>query len=218
MYLICEEAMKETNLCDIGRYRDEEPPAKNTKIPRILLLDDENEIVDLCAKVLRKKYTVVKTSSPFEAVSFMDAGRRMIDLVICDYNMPGLNGSEFVDKIRDLGITTPVILCTGQLHKGDPRFAKILEKPFDGEMLLREIATVLAVKRTEGDIYRRYRGLLPYLTIVLEHLETALKNRGTENSPEPQLDDAPADPNSGDIRHVRLAWQYLNHLRAKIEE
>jgi len=190
------------------------------KLSRILLLDDESEIVELCAKVLRKNYLVVKTSSPFEAVSFMDAGRHMIDLVICDYVMPGMNGAEFVDKIRNQGVTTPVILYTGRVADWEPRefdkFVKILEKPFGGEKLLSEVAAVLVAIQGGTDVYRRFRGIIPHLNISLESLESFLKGRGVESLSDITPQKALKKFGTGEAYNIFLSWHYLHELRSKV--
>jgi CheY-like chemotaxis protein len=190
------------------------------KLSRILLLDDESEIVELCANVLRKNYLVVKTNSPFEAVSFMDAGRHMIDLVICDYTMPGMNGAEFVDKIRNHGVTTPVILYTGRVADWAPRefdkFVKILEKPFGGEKLLSEVAGVLAAIQRESDVYKRFRGIIPHLNISLKNLEIFLKGRGIENPTDINPQKALKKFGTGEAYNIFLSWHYLHELRSKI--
>lgn len=206
---------------ELSRARLEEgKKAGSLRLPRILLLDDESEIVDLCANVLKRHYLVVKTSSPFEAVSFMDAGRQMIDLVICDYSMPGMNGTEFVDKIRANGIKTPVILYSGMIASRASRefdkFVKVLEKPFGGDKLMAEVSSVLEEIRRESDGHEKLQGIVPHLDASIERLEVFLRGRGLDLP----LDGSPSRAieklGEGEAYNVFLSWHYLNEARMKI--
>ena len=39
-----------------------------------------------------------------------------MDLILSDYDMPGMNGAEFLYNIRSQGINTPFILYTSNTH------------------------------------------------------------------------------------------------------
>ncbi|MBW7472803.1 sigma-54-dependent transcriptional regulator [Marinobacter sp. F4218] len=63
-------------------------------------------------------------------------------VVLCDYNMPGMDGLEMLDRIRDVDEAIPVIILTGQgdistavsaMQQGAYDF---IEKPFDHEELI----------------------------------------------------------------------------------
>ncbi len=83
-------------------------------VPRILLVEDN---VDQQMLVVR---TLHRHQPPFR-VETVDQGKRAIaklqeqpfDLVLLDYNLPGLNGIQTLDKIRELPIRVPVVLMTG---------------------------------------------------------------------------------------------------------
>lgn len=192
------------------------------KIPRILLLDDESEIVNLCADVLRDDYHVVKTNSPFEGISLMDAGRNMIDLVICDYAMPGMNGSEFVHELRSLGIRTPAILYTGrdirEIDRPRDGFIRVLEKPFRPERLLEEVHKAVSSIREDELLHQKFRGILTHLDVSIDNLERVLQSKKNSNfrglSPETAL----GKFGQGDDYNIFMAWFYLFDLRNKIEK
>ena len=63
-------------------------------------------------------------------------------IVLCDYNMPGMDGIEMLDRVRAVDETIPVIILTGQgdistavtaMQRGAYDF---IEKPFDEDELL----------------------------------------------------------------------------------
>ncbi|MGZ3654633.1 MAG: response regulator [Bdellovibrionota bacterium] len=187
---------------------------------RILLLDDEADVVEQCALALKKQYLIVKTNSCFEAIAFMDAGREMIDLVICDYHMPGMNGVEFVDQIRKLKIRTPVVLCTGvtgdQLDLGQEKFTKVLRKPFGVSELREVVANSLALKHKVSESYRKFHGALIPLRLSMAELQKYLEQRGLANPAENDPESVLKRFGRGDDFRVYMAWHYLHEFCAKI--
>jgi PAS domain S-box-containing protein len=104
---------------------------------RILLVDDEENIATLAARILRDLgYTVESQTSSLAALHRFTADPRAFDLIISDYNMPKMTGAEFVGKVRDLRPDIPAILISG-LHdvtvaeaaKGRPPVESV-KKPF----------------------------------------------------------------------------------------
>jgi response regulator RpfG family c-di-GMP phosphodiesterase len=83
----------------------------------ILILDDEPDNVLLIEETIKRNLTGVRTvafTSPQEAVAWCDANEP--DLCLIDYKMPGMNGIEFMARVRDRmrfqGV--PMIMITGQ--------------------------------------------------------------------------------------------------------
>lgn len=188
---------------------------------RILLLDDDSDLVNACAIALKKDYCIVKTSSPFEAISFVDAGRDMIDLIICDYSMPGMNGVEFAKKIHDLGVKIPVILYTGMtfdenFHKEHGEFIKILSKPFGGEELRKEVSSVLSKGSYDKNLYKKFLPIIPVLDLSMSSLEKFLTNRGLVNLEKNTPEEVMKLFGPGDGYNIFLSWYYLHDLKAKI--
>jgi CheY-like chemotaxis protein len=189
--------------------------------PRILLLDDEADIVEQCAFALKKQYLVVKTNSYFEALSFLDAGRDMIDLVICDYKMPGMNGVEFVDRLRALRIQTPVVLCTGvpldEIGMKSKKFLKVLQKPFGAEDLRQVVLSSLSSARSESDLYKKFSGgAAAHLRLSLNELEKYLSLNGLPDPAAVGPEEALKLFGQGPSFHVFMAWHHLHSFCVKI--
>ena len=78
---------------------------------RILVVDDEEQMRDLLAKVLeRKGYEVSVCGDGAEALALLE--REPADLVITDVRMPGLNGMEALRAIKELNPEIVVLIMT----------------------------------------------------------------------------------------------------------
>jgi DNA-binding response OmpR family regulator len=133
---------------------------------KIIVVEDEEDLLDLIEYNLNKE--------DFDVVGFLNTKtvaklleEEDIDLIIMDRNLPGIEGSEFIEGLRKDGMQTPVIYLSakdkdseieeGFLRGGDD----YMTKPFNMKELLLRIKSIL--KRTskqsiEGNI--RYRDLL----------------------------------------------------------
>ncbi len=88
------------------------------------------------------------------AAAFLDAGKKSGDgCLVIDIHMPGMNGLELQQKLKDDRIAIPVIVVTG---RGDvPKAVQALkagavdfiEKPFSGELVLGSIHQALEIGR-----------------------------------------------------------------------
>jgi two-component system, OmpR family, phosphate regulon sensor histidine kinase PhoR len=78
----------------------------------ILVVDDEQDIRDASERILvRTGFQVLKASHGNEALNILDTDR--IDIVLLDLKMPGMDGLEVLQRIRELSETTQVIVITG---------------------------------------------------------------------------------------------------------
>ncbi|MFH1768106.1 MAG: response regulator [Candidatus Omnitrophota bacterium] len=79
---------------------------------RILLVDDEESVLNSLKRALRQEPCVIFTAlSAEEAVSIVET--QSVDLVICDYQLGGMNGLEFLEKILRDYPEIITILLTG---------------------------------------------------------------------------------------------------------
>jgi YesN/AraC family two-component response regulator len=81
---------------------------------KILLVDDEPEILEVIAEFLELKGHVVETASNGKSGLDMVLGHNDFDLVFSDIGMPEMDGLTLLEKIRSNAIDTPVILISGQ--------------------------------------------------------------------------------------------------------
>jgi CheY-like chemotaxis protein len=104
---------------------------------RVLIVDDSSTMRSIVRKVLaasRYTFDVGEASNGHEAVTELKSGA--FDVVILDYNMPGLNGLEILRAIRKLEMKLGVVMMTTTVDDGIARQAIVegavgfLKKPF----------------------------------------------------------------------------------------
>lgn len=79
---------------------------------KILIIDDEPEVLELLARTLSDEgFEVVKACSGNEAVAIFETGS--FDLVITDMKMPGLRGIDVLHHIKQIDNYVEVIILTG---------------------------------------------------------------------------------------------------------
>ena len=80
---------------------------------RILIVDDDPKVLLILSTALKRMengYRVVAVQSGTEALQLVKA--EPFDLVVTDVRMPGIDGIELVQNIRDLNLNTMVIWIT----------------------------------------------------------------------------------------------------------
>lgn len=120
---------------------------------RILIVDDEVDVVDLTRKRLIKDgYEVYPAYNGQEAYQL--AVKYMPDLIISDVLMPNMNGFEFCKAVRDNEKTKeiPIIIMTGNRSDMQDAFLflgikDILLKPFNLDQLEEKIRFHLGIAK-----------------------------------------------------------------------
>ena len=79
---------------------------------RILVLDDEPDMLDNCQRMLASAgYECVGTTDPREALRMLGADHP--DLFLTDLRMPEVDGMEMLERARQLDPLIPVVMLTG---------------------------------------------------------------------------------------------------------
>lgn len=133
---------------------------------KIVIVEDEEDLLDLLEYNLNKEgFDVVGFLNTKTVESLLE--EEDIDLIIMDRNLPGVEGSEYVQALRENGIQTPVIYLSAkdndsEIEEGFVRGGDdYMTKPFNMKELILRIKSIL--KRTtkisvEGNI--RHKDLL----------------------------------------------------------
>ena len=117
--------------------------------PVVYVIDDDDAARDSLAFLLETARFCVRTYG--SAIAFLkELGHVSAGCIVSDIRMPGLTGLELLQRLRNEGITWPVILITGQ---GDVSLAvqaigagaaDFIEKPFDHGVLLKAVQFALS--------------------------------------------------------------------------
>ncbi len=79
---------------------------------KILLVDDEASIRMALKEILEyESHTVIE--SPDAQAALKAVGQETFDLIISDIKMPKMDGLEFLSKVKEMGVESPVVMITG---------------------------------------------------------------------------------------------------------
>ncbi|MBC7962644.1 MAG: response regulator [Steroidobacteraceae bacterium] len=110
--------------------------------PKVLIVDDEVEVLNSLADLLRKDFHIFATADVDEAQRLL-VSHNMFSLVISDQRMPVLTGAELLAKASKTSPDTARILLTGYadidavieaVNQG--MITKYITKPWDAEQLI----------------------------------------------------------------------------------
>ncbi|HET9299358.1 MAG TPA: response regulator [Candidatus Polarisedimenticolaceae bacterium] len=120
---------------------------------RILVIDDEAEIVEIVKDVLSAEGHEVATALNGHA-GLATARQTRFDLVFTDLGMPDMTGWEVAERVREHSPQSAVVLVTGWGATLDPDEVRrhgveaVLNKPFEIDELVRIAASLLTRART----------------------------------------------------------------------
>ena len=122
----------------------------------ILIVEDEEDILELLEYTLQKE--------GFETIGFLTIDKNVrkvldeenIDLILMDRNLPGIEGTTFINEIKKQGYSNPVIYVTAKdndddIIEGFDSYADdYITKPFNIKELCARVKAV--IKRSSKDI------------------------------------------------------------------
>src|SRR5688500_1883091 len=115
---------------------------------RILLVDDDRELLEVLAVALADEgHTVEKARDGREAEARLAAGA--VELIVCDVNLPGVDGFTLVKRWRERGVAFPVLLLTARDSEIDEALGLELgaddyvSKPMRVRVLIARISALL---------------------------------------------------------------------------
>lgn len=129
--------------------------------PRVLLVDDEHLILSSYGRTLRGlDVEVVVAEGAAEGLELM--AQAPVDVVIADYRMPGMNGDEFLERVRERYPDTVRMLNTAYadvevveevVRRGG--IFRFLTKPCDADKLRSAVTDALEQHRSLCETKRR---------------------------------------------------------------
>ena len=82
----------------------------------VMVVDDQPAARSMLKKMLKEMsiQQVFEAPNGRDALSFIDSAPEMVDLVLCDWNMPGMSGLDFLRQVRSVGLEIPFLMVTGE--------------------------------------------------------------------------------------------------------
>jgi CheY-like chemotaxis protein len=120
--------------------------------PKILIVDDDEAVLDFLQAKIGARFDLVSTNAPENVMPL--ARREQPDLIVCDFDMPGMDGSDVSAALFDDQETRriPLLFLTGLAMPADikrlngqmaGRAAMSKSAPID--QLIARIETLIAV-------------------------------------------------------------------------
>jgi CheY-like chemotaxis protein len=109
---------------------------------RVLVVDDDPKIVEIVCLLLRRVgFAVEATTDSAEALALLTRETGAFDALVSDHDMPGMSGSELIDRARLAGFRGKVVLHSGGMNGADAaekirRADAVVEKPFGASTLV----------------------------------------------------------------------------------
>jgi len=87
---------------------------------KILAIDDEKSIRFIVENTFNKEFEVTTLSNGMDALYYIQSGN-LPDVIICDVEMPVMNGFDFIKRIRESGFfdEIPLIMLSGKEESAD---------------------------------------------------------------------------------------------------
>jgi len=135
-------------------YETESLPIGNE---RILFIDDEESIVKMASRTLKKfGYSVTTKTSSLEALELFKSNPNDFDLVVTDMTMPKMTGDKLAVELIGIKPNIPIILHTGFSNKISEKLAAEIGikafgyKPIVKEELVKKVRKVLDSAKISG--------------------------------------------------------------------
>lgn len=163
--------------------------------PRVLLVDDDVNILDTAKDILEEAgYEVLTAANGAQAVTALD--QHAFNIVVVDFQLPDSTGLELARKVREHNDFTLVILMTGHaslemavkaiqeaiydylIKPVDPgQLKRALERALEKQKLVLENKHLLEDLKTANEAMARLGGLKSQMLTVLSHdLRTPLSS------------------------------------------
>ena len=120
--------------------------------PRVLCVDDEPSVLRSLNWLLRSRFDVTSATDASEGLELVRNGE--FDVVISDQRMPGMTGTEFLERVKATSPNTMRLLLTGYSDYADvlrsvndSEVFRFINKPWDNEHLIETVSYAAAVAR-----------------------------------------------------------------------
>jgi two-component system chemotaxis response regulator CheY len=119
-------------------------------MPKILVVDDSSTMRRIICNTLKsiEQENVVEAGDGVEGLAALQANGD-IDVILTDWNMPNMNGLDFLTKVREKDKDIPILMVTTEAEKQNVVTAikaganNYIVKPFTPEVLKEKLGPFL---------------------------------------------------------------------------
>lgn len=120
-----------------------------SKSPRVLIIDDTEEVLSaLCKYFKQKNYDVIAASNGLDGLKMLEEQKDSLDIVITDLVLPNISGVAVISIVKKKFPEMPVIAITGwgehpEALAKEAKADLVMEKPFKLPELEKAARTLL---------------------------------------------------------------------------
>ncbi|PSQ20580.1 hypothetical protein BRD04_08015 [Halobacteriales archaeon QS_9_67_17] len=144
----------------------------------VLVVDDDRRIAESHAERLEN----YDTETAFDGTAALSAMDETVDVVLLDRRMPGLNGKEVLEQIREQEYDCQVAMLTGvepELDIIDMGFDEYLKKPVSGDELRETVEALCQRSRYDARLQRYFSLSSKVAALKAEHDHEELARKET---------------------------------------
>ena len=142
-----------------GDATDVASPSRAGQLPAgegetVLVVEDSGDVRAFVARVLtRSGYAVLVADGPQAALALLDGDAGIIDLMLSDVIMPGMNGRELADLVAQRRPDIAILFMSGYTDNAIAHHGVLnarthfVHKPFTPDQLISEVRRTLAARR-----------------------------------------------------------------------
>lgn len=125
--------------------------SENLEAKRLLIVDDDQAMRALIRRMLirMKIKDLAEAEGGEQALQQIETAGKPVDLVICDWNMPGMSGMDLFGRVHTLRPRLPFLMLTGRADANSVIAAKqagisaYIVKPISPEELRNKVVYLL---------------------------------------------------------------------------
>jgi DNA-binding response OmpR family regulator len=105
-------------------------------IPKMLIIDDAEEVLSAIAKYFKQKgFEVFSASNGLDALKIIEAQKNGLDIIITDLVLPNISGVAVISIVKNKHPLIPIIAITGwgehpEALAKEAKADLVMEKPF----------------------------------------------------------------------------------------
>lgn len=123
--------------------------------PRLLIVDDEPDMLDFLERALRRRFSITRLESAEAALDALEGDR--FEVLVTDHKMPRVSGLDLLDRIAERYPEVVKVLISGfadtpdiEQARSSNRVHSYVVKPVDSERLLGAIDEAYAARAREA--------------------------------------------------------------------